>query len=114
MSNLNQKQRIIQNYTILGVECLCITVSFVLAVLTRGVSASYRLYSETYISTIICILFFHLLSSYLFDWNTAFFQRGYFVEFVATLKYNGVLILFLSLFLFIAKFAEDFYRLIFF
>lgn len=114
MSNLNQKQRIIQNYTILGVECLCIIVSFVLAVLTRGVSASYRLYSETYISTIICILFFHLLSSYLFDWNTAFFQRGYFVELVATLKYNGVLILFLSLFLFIAKFAEDFSRLIFF
>ncbi|MEH2956002.1 sugar transferase [Candidatus Merdisoma sp. JLR.KK011] len=114
MSNLNQKQRIIQNYTILGVECLCITVSFVLAVFTRGVSASYRLYSETYISTIICILFFHLLSSYLFDWNTAFFQRGYFVEFIAVLKYNSVLILFLSLFLFIAKFAEDFSRLIFF
>lgn len=114
MSNLNQKQRIIQNYTILGVECLCITISFVLAVFTRGVSASYRLYSETYISTIICILFFHLLSSYLFDWNTAFFQRGYFVEFIAVLKYNSVLILFLSLFLFIAKFAEDFSRLIFF
>ena len=114
MSNLNQKQRIIQNYTILGIECLCIMISFVLAVFTRGISASYELYSETYISTIICILFFHLLSSYLFDWNTAFFQRGYFVEFIAVLKYNSVLILFLSLFLFIAKFAEDFSRLIFF
>ena len=114
MSNLNQKQRIIQNYTILGIECLCIILSFVLAVFTRGVSASYRLYAETYISTIICILFFHLLSSYLFDWNTAFFQRGYFVEFVAVFKYNSVLILFLSLFLFFSKFAEDFSRLIFF
>lgn len=113
MSNLNQKQRIIQNYTILGAECLCIMLSFVLAVLTRGVSASYRLYADTYVSTIICILFFHLLSSYLFDWNTAFFQRGYFVEFIAVLKYNSVLILFLSLFLFIAKFAEEFSRLIF-
>lgn len=113
MSNLNQKQRIIQNYTILGIECLCIILSFIVAVLTRGVSASYRLYSETYISTIMCILFFHLLSSYLFDWNTAFFQRGYFVEFIAVLKYNSVLILFLSLFLFFAKFAEDFSRLIF-
>ena len=32
MSNISQKQRLIQNYTLLGLECLCIILSFTLAV----------------------------------------------------------------------------------
>ena len=101
MSNISQKQRLIQNYTILGLECLCIVLSFTLAVLTRGLEASYLSFSKTYITMLACILFFHLLSYYLFDCNTNIFRRGYYVELVAVLKYNIVLILFLSFFLFL-------------
>ncbi len=113
MSNISQKQRLIQNYTILGLECLCIVLSFTLAVLTRGLEASYLSFSRTYITMLACILFFHLLSYYLFDWNTNIFRRGYYVELVAVLKYNIVLILFLSFFLFVTKMSEDFSRLVF-
>ena len=113
MSNISQKQRLIQNYTILGLECLCIVLSFTLAVLTRGLEASYLSFSKTYITMLACILFFHLLSYYLFDWNTNIFRRGYYVELVAVLKYNIVLILFLSFFLFVTKMSEDFSRLVF-
>ncbi|MCI8852329.1 MAG: sugar transferase [Lachnospiraceae bacterium] len=113
MSNFSQKEKIIQNYSILGVECVCIVLSYVLAILTRGVSASYSLYSEDYLSTILCILFFHLLAHYLFDWNAAFFKRGYYVELVAVLKYNCILALTLGFFLFATRF-EDFSRLVLF
>lgn len=113
MSNISQKQRLIQNYTLLGLECLCIVLSFTLAVLTRGLEASYLSFSRTYITMLACILFFHLLSYYLFDWNTNIFRRGYYVEFIAVLKYNVVLILFLSFFLFVTKMSEDFSRLVF-
>ena len=113
MSNISQKQRLIQNYTLLAVECFCIILSFALALLTRGVDHSYRTYSETYITTVACILFFHLLSYYLFDWNTNIFRRGYYVELVAVCKYNLVLIFFLSFFLYVSKLAEDFSRLVF-
>jgi len=75
MSNNRQKQRLIQNYTLLAVECFCILLSFALAVLTRGVEHSYSTYSRTYITTIAWILFFHLLSYYLFDWNINFFKK---------------------------------------
>ena len=113
MSYISQKQRLIQNYTLLAVECFCILLSFALALLTRGVEHSYRTYSDTYVTTVACILFFHLLSYYLFDWNTNIFRRGYYVELVAVCKYNLVLIFFLSFFLYVSKLAEDFSRLVF-
>ena len=113
MSNNRQKQRLIQNYTLLAVECFCILLSFALAVLTRGVEHSYSTYSRTYITTIAWILFFHLLSYYLFDWNINFFKRGYYIELIAVCKYNLVLIFCLSFFLYVAKLADDFSRLVF-
>lgn len=113
MSNISQKQRLIQNYTLLAVECLCIILSFILGVLTRGADVSFRSFSRSYITIIAYILFFHLLSYYLFDWNTNIFKRGYYIELVAVFKYNLVLIFFLSFFLYITKLAEDFSRLMF-
>lgn len=113
MSNISQKQRLIENYAILGLECFCIILSFFLGVLTRGIEASYLAFSKTYITTIACILFFHLLSYYLFDWNINIFKRGYYIELVAVFKYNLVLIIFLGFFLYISKMAIDFSRLVF-
>jgi exopolysaccharide biosynthesis polyprenyl glycosylphosphotransferase len=112
MSNISQKQRFIQNYTFLALECVCIILSFTLGILTRGAEASYHTYSNTYITTIACILFFHLLSYYLFDWNTNIFKRGYYVEFIAVCKYNLVLIFMLGFFLYVGKLG-DFSRLVF-
>lgn len=113
MSNISQKQRLIQNYTLLGVECICIILSFTLAIFTRGVQESWYTFSRSYMMTIAYILFFHLLSYYMFDWNTNIFKRGYYIEFIAVFKYNVVLILILSFFLFVTKIADDFSRLVF-
>lgn len=113
MSNISQKQRLIQNYTLLGVECICIVLSFTLAIFTRGIQESWHIFSRSYMMTIAYILFFHLLSYYMFDWNTNIFKRGYYVEFIAVFKYNVVLILILSFFLFVTKIADDFSRLVF-
>ena len=113
MSNISQKQKLIQNYTILGLECFCIILSFFLGVFTRGIEASYLAFSKTYITTIACIPFFHLLSYYLFDWNTNIFKRGYYIELVAVFKYNVVLIVLLGFFLYVSKMAVDFSRLVF-
>lgn len=113
MSNIGQKQKLLQNYTILGLECFCIILSFFLGVITRGIEASYLAFSKTYITTIACILFFHLLSYYLFDWNTNIFKRGYYIELVAVFKYNVVLIVLLGFFLYVSKMAVDFSRLVF-
>ena len=44
---------------------------------------------------------------------TNIFKRGYYVELIAVLKYNSVLILMLSFFLYVSKMSEDFSRLVF-
>lgn len=87
--------------------------SFFLAILTRGHTLSYVSLTKAYTNTIAWVLFFHLLSYYMFDWNTNIFKRGYFIELVAVCKYNIVLILFLSFFLYLSQFGEDFSRLVF-
>jgi len=113
MSNISQKQRLTQNYAFLGLECVCIALSFFLAVLTRGSAASYEAFTQTYIATIAWVFFFHLLSYYMFDWNINIFKRGYYIEFVAVCKYNIVLIFILSFFLYVSQFGKDFSRLVF-
>lgn len=111
MSNLNQKQRILQNYSIVAVECVCIILSYLLALMTRGISPASITSQALYFTPLIFALFFHVLAYFLLDWNVAFFKRGYFVELIAVLKYNLVLILAFSFFLFFGKIAEDFSRL---
>lgn len=113
MSNISQKQRLIQNYTFLGLECACIILAFTLAIFTRGAQESYLAFTRTYLTIISCTLFFHLLSYYLFDWNLNIFKRGYYIELVAVTKYNSCLILILSFFLYVTKLSEDFSRLVF-
>lgn len=112
MSNIGQKQRIIQNYVFLALECACILLSFTLAVFTRG-TENYLAYSRTYHTVIACILFLHLLSYYLFDRNTDIFSHGLYMEFISILKYNLVLLLILGFFLYVSKLADDFSRLVF-
>ena len=114
MSNLNQKQRILQNYSIVAIECLCIILSYVLAIATRGISPASITSQPLYFAPLVYALFFHVLAYFLLDWNVAIFKRGYFVELVAVLKYNCVLVLTFSFFLFFSKIAEDFSRLVVF
>lgn len=111
MSNLNQKQRMVQNYSIIAVEFLCIVLSYILALLTRGIPIAAIADRSLYVTPLIFALFFHVLAYFLLDWNMAIFKRGYYVELVAVLKYNCVLILAFSFFLFFSKSADDFSRL---
>ena len=114
MSNLNQKQRLLQNYSIVGTECLCIVISYILAVITRGILPAVTATKDLYLTPMVYALLFHVLAYFLLDWNVAIFKRGYFVEFVAVFKYNLLLILAFSFFLFFSKIAEDFSRLVVF
>lgn len=112
MSNLTQKQRLLQNYSLIGIECLCIIISYFLAIFTRRIPLMNPPTRDLYLNTMIYVLFFHVLAFFLLDWNVAIFKRGYFVEFVAVFKYNCVLILAFSFFLFVSQTADDFSRLV--
>lgn len=114
MSTIGQKQRIIQNYSLLSIECLCMFISYPLALITRGLSNLEPGSFMIYFSTLFGAVFFHVLLYFLFDWNSGFFLRGYYVEAIAVLKYNICLAILLGSFLFITQMAQPYSRLSFF
>lgn len=114
MPSYNQKQKMIQNYSLLAIESLCIIVSYLTALVVRhkGFEAIPKL--DFYMTTLLALLFFHLLAYFLFDWNEAIFKRGYYTEFIAIFKYNICLVVLFSTYLFMTKTAYIFSRLSFF
>ncbi|MDD6072302.1 MAG: sugar transferase [Clostridiales bacterium] len=116
MSNAVQKQRMVQNYCLIVLECFCIIVSYIAAMYTRGLSDTFHnteTSQDMYLSIIIYLIFFHVLAYFLLDWNVAIFKRGYFVELIAVVKYNLFLMVITGLFLFLTQLAKDFSRIVF-
>lgn len=116
MGNANQKQRMIQNYCLIILECVCIIISYILAMYTRGIPDTFRnteTSQQMYLSIIIYLIFFHVLAYFMLDWNVSIFKRGYFVEFIAVVKYNIFLMVVMGLFLFLTQLARDYSRLVF-
>lgn len=116
MSGLNQKQRMIQNSSVLLIEIISICISYVFSLLMRGIF-EYQFMIPTYSQYYTTILLYLIIAAFLLffvtDWNEAIFKRGYFEELVSVFKYNLCLILVWVFFLFITQNAQDFSRLAF-
>lgn len=113
MSPTNQKQNIIQNYTLFFSDLACICLSYVLAILTRGIVADVRRSTQYYMLILFFAVILCLLSYVLLNWNTKFMTRGYLAEFFFVLKYDIALGCGMGLFLFFTQKAQDFSRLAF-
>lgn len=113
MSPTNQKQNIIQNYTLFFADLACICLSYVLAILTRGIVADVRRSTQYYMLILFFAVILCLLSYVLLNWNTKFMTRGYLAEFFFVLKYDIALGCGMGLFLFFTQKAQDFSRLAF-
>ena len=114
MPFIQQKQRFIQNTSILIIEMISIFLSFTLSLYLRHNIFFFYKPSEYYVTTFLYIIVSDILLYLLMDWNSAIFKRGYFIEFIAVLKYNICLVLCLTFLLFVTQNGMDFSRLIFF
>lgn len=113
MTHTNQKQNIIQNYTLFFADLAGICLSYVLAILTRGIVADVRRNTQYYLLILFFAVILCLLSYVLLNWNAKFITRGYLAEFFFVLKYDTALGCGLGLFLFLTQKAQDFSRLAF-
>lgn len=111
MKQTSQKNHLIELYWLLITDLLMIVTSYVLALLARFGSVSNSI-SELHFSTCLCFMFVSAIYSLTLNWNTDFIKRGYFVELIAILKYNLVMVLLVACFLFVTSAAADFSRLI--
>lgn len=113
MTPTNQKQTIIQNYTLFFTDLLGICLSYGLAILTRGILADVVRATQYYLLILFFAVILCLLSYVLLNWNSGFISRGYLAEFFFVLKYDASLGCGLGVFLFLTQKAQDFSRLAF-
>lgn len=113
MGPTNQKQTIIQNYTLFFADLLSICLSYGLGILTRGILNDVARATQYYLLILFFAVILCLLSYALLNWNAQFITRGYLAEFFFVLKYDASLGCGLGVFLFLTQKAQDFSRLAF-
>lgn len=104
MNQFNRKYKLIETYSLLLIDLLCVLAAY------AGALFIYRrrhAVTETDYMLCMLLLLFCLLYTLLMDWNRAFFGRGYYVEAVAILKYECSMIIAAGFILFIIKQAGN-------
>jgi len=104
MNQFNRKYKLIETYSLLAIDILCILAAYI------GALFLYRHKHEvTQTDYLLCLLLmlFCLLYTLVMDWNRTFFGRGYYVEAVAILKYEGSMIIAAGFILFLIKQASN-------
>lgn len=111
MNDFNKKHQLVETYTLIGIDIICILLSYVTSFYMRQ-HGEQRL---NQVDGIICLILVVtcLLYGLLVDWNHFIFKRGYYDEFIAVLKYNIGLLIVISSTVFLFQFSVRFSRLVF-
>lgn len=108
-----RKSKIIEIYGILLTDCLCVILSYLLALVIRYGSFAETDHPDTYVLVCMWILLFTVLYDTLIGSGRNFLRRGYYVEAKSTAKQIVCLVIFLGCSLFLLKEAENFSRLVY-
>ena len=111
VNTLNKKNNYIQNYVLMGLEIICIVISYFVAHRFR-----YKGYEPIrQIDVILCLalIVFSMVISLVLEWNKFIYKRGYIDEFLAVIKYEACLMIGLALVVFLVRLGNDFSRIVF-
>lgn len=113
MNNIYRKSTVIRTYSLIIIEIVCAVLSYVAALLLRFHNFNVDNHQEMYLNYGLFLVAMSMFYSIMTDWNRDFFERGYFKEFWADIKFNITITVLSSVFLFMTKDAFDFSRLVF-
>lgn len=111
MGSFNRKNNLIQNYSLIVIDVICLLASYVLAFWIRY-RGSEPMEQADFMFCLMLVLF-SVLYSFLLDWNHFIFKRGYFSEMVAIIKYTISIAIAFGFGVFIMRQGENFSRLVF-
>ncbi|MBS7303945.1 MAG: hypothetical protein KIG50_07400, partial [Lachnospiraceae bacterium] len=111
MSSFYRKYSLIQTYSLVIIDVLCVLVSYLVSYTIRYQGAQHM----GQVDFAICLLFvlYCVLYDLLIDWNHFIFKRGYFDELVAVFKYTLSITVMLGFSVFLFRQGEFFSRLVF-
>lgn len=109
MNNYFRKKNIIKTYSLFAIDFIVIILSFVLAMLCRfnGNIGNTRYYATIAIFFILAWFVYNILA----DANRDFFERGYYVEFVAIMKNMVFMLLGAAAMMYVTQYAQEMSRL---
>lgn len=111
MENIRRKNKMIETYSVLITDLICVVISYMLALYIRFNIIHYEIYPKQFhlmVGTYIVVLC--LLYNIFLDANRNFFTRGYYQEFYYTVRYTFILVVGLVVVLYLTQQAYDFSR----
>lgn len=113
MQAINRKSRLLETYSLVIIDLLCVIAALVTALVLRFGNLHQALGVQVHYTVGIYMMLFSVLYNVMADWNRGFFKRGYFVEFVAIVKYDIVMMAAIACIMYITHVAGDYSRLTF-
>lgn len=113
MQNIKRKNRMLETYSLLCLDMVALVVSYTAALLLYSVTRAKIYDIATHRMGYWYLLLFCVLYSVLVEGNRDFFTRGYYVEFIAIVKYTLILMIGLVMVMFFTKEILILSRLIF-
>ena len=112
MQQFNRKSRFIEVYCILLIDLLCVVLAYMLALIIRFksftsiLSDASEMGIQLHYNVWVYFMLFCVLYTILMDWNRHFFSRGYYVEGIAILKYEIVMVASIGFVLYLTQNAQ--------
>lgn len=112
MNSYNKKYQIIEMYSLLLLDIICITISYVLAYLIRFWGAESSLGSREIAQIYLPFLLICMFNNFFTNEYKRFFQRGYYYELLRVLRYNLVLFVVTGFYIYAFRLELEFSRLL--
>lgn len=114
MDNIRRKNKMIETYSILLIDMVCVLVSYYLSLFIRFDLISKEVYPRDYHSMVgAYILILCLMYTLFLDGNRWFFDRNNLRELYYTIRYTGILVVGLVVVLYLTQQAYEFSRLVY-
>lgn len=112
MNNYNKKYQIIESYGLFLLDIICITVSYALAYLIRFHGTESPLENRKIAQIYVPFLLICMLNNFFTNEYKHFFQRGYYYELLRVVRYNIILFLATSAYIYAFRLELEFSRLL--
>ena len=112
MNNYNKKYQIIESYGLFLLDIICITVSYALACLIRFHGTESPLGNREIAQIYVPFLLICMLNNFFTNEYKHFFQRGYYYELLRVVRYNIILFLATSAYIYAFRLELEFSRLL--
>lgn len=112
MNNYNKKYQIIESYGLFLLDVICITISYALAYQIRFRGMTSPLGDREIAQIYLPFLLICMLNNFFTNEYKHFFQRGYYYELLRVVRYNVILFLATSAYIYVFRLELEFSRLL--